>query len=231
MEGSLLNISGEYFYSIAAAFSCSAYLMRNILWLRILLVLAAIVYIISGISLNITSMVGWNSAYLIINLVHIIILMLDKVTITLPEETRKIYQRYFSALSTREFKKLIMLNEFCTFQDEIIVHEFEVPKKLYILLRGKVDIVKQGNTIATLRSGDFIGEMSFLSKGSASADVRAKDFVQLAYWTHNDLEKLKLKNIAAYDKFIAIVGCDLVRKLKLKNESHVELITRLDYVV
>ncbi|MFT5221636.1 MAG: hypothetical protein ACI87H_003786, partial [Gammaproteobacteria bacterium] len=32
-------------------------------------------------------------------------------------------------------------------------------------------------------------------------------------------------------KFIAIIGCDLVRKLKLRNESHVDLIARLDYVV
>ena len=42
MEGNLLNLSGEYFYSIAAMFSCLAYILRSMLWLRIFLACAAI---------------------------------------------------------------------------------------------------------------------------------------------------------------------------------------------
>jgi len=231
MEGSLLNLSGEYFYSIAAIFSCAAYLLRSILWLRIFLVCAAITYIVSGIILGISSMIGWNAAYLVINLFHITLLLLDKITITLPEETKKIYHRYFSTLSTREFKKLIMSNGFCTFQDNNIIDESEVPDRLYIVLRGKVNIVKKDVTIATLKAGHFIGEMSFLSKERATANAYAKDFVQCAYWTHDDLEKLKHKNLNAYEKFVAIIGCDLVRKLNSNNEKHLDLTTKLDYIV
>ena len=231
MEGYLLDFSGEYFYSVAALFSCSAYILRNILWLRILLVIAAITYIIAGIRLGIGSMIGWNTAYLLINMFHIVILLLDRVTITLPAETRRIYLRFFSSLSTREFKKLIMSNGFRIFQEQNIVNEFEVPDRLFIILRGKVDIIKKGQKIATLRAGDFIGEMSFLSHEPASADVYAENLVQCAYWTHDDLARLKHKNIDAYDKFIAIIGCDLVRKLNQKNEIQLERVTQLDYVV
>jgi len=229
MEGSLQNFSGEYLYSVAALFSCLAYILRSILWLRIFLVCAAITYIVSGVSLGITSMIGWNSAYLVINLFHIVVLLMDKVTIALPAETRAIYHRYFSTLSTREFKKLIMINGFCTFQDQNIIDESEIPNRLYIVLRGQVDVVKRDRIIATLASGDFIGEMSFLSKEPASANAYAHNFVQCAYWTHDDLEKLKLKNAGAYEKFIAIIGCDLVRKLKLKNEQQLEMITKLEF--
>lgn len=231
MEGSLLNLSGEHFYSVAALFSCLAYLLRSILWLRILLVFAAITYIVSGINLGITSMIGWNSAYLVINLFHIVVLLLDKITISLPQETRKVYHRYFSTLSTREFKKLITINGFCIFQDNHIVHQYDVPDRLYIVLRGTVNIVKDDHIIATLKAGDFIGEMSFLSKQPASANAYAENLVQCAYWTHDDLEKLKLTNIEAYDKFIAIIGCDLVRKLNYQNERQLDLTTKLDYVV
>lgn len=231
MEGYLLDFSGEYFYSVAALFSCSAYILRNILWLRILLVIAAITYIIAGIRLGIGSMIGWNTAYLVINLIHIVILLLDKVTINLPVETRRIYQRFFSSLSTREFKKLIMCNGFRIFQEQNIVHEFEVPNQLFIILRGQVDIIKKGQKIATLSAGDFIGEMSFLSKEPASANAYAENLVQCAFWTHDDLIRLKHKNIDAYDKFIAIIGCDLVRKLNHKNEVQIDRITQLDYVV
>jgi hypothetical protein len=231
MEGSLQNLSGEYFYSIAAVFSASAYILKNILWLRILLVIAAIIYIISGISLGITSMIGWNSAYLLINLSHVVILLLDRVTIALPEETVEIYHRDFSTLSTREFKKLVMYNEFCIFQDDMIINEGEAPDQLYIVLRGTVNVVKDGATLATLDRGDFIGEMSFLTKDAASASAYAENMVQCAFWTHADLEKMKLKNNGVYDKFIAIIGCDLVRKLKHRNDQHLDSITKLDFVV
>ncbi len=231
MEGSLYNLSGEYFYSIAALFSASAYILKNILWLRILLVIAAIIYIISGISLGITSMIGWNMAYLLINLTHIVILLLDRVTIALPEDTVKVYQRYFSTLSTREFKKLIMTNEFRIFQDDMIINEGDAPDRLYIVLRGTVNIVKDGSTLATLDRGDFIGEMSFLTKDEASASAYAENLVQCAFWTHADLEKMKLKNSGVYDKFISIIGCDLVRKLKHRNDQHLDFVTKLDFVL
>jgi hypothetical protein len=214
-----MGLSGEYFYSIAALFSCSAYILGNILWLRILLVIASTIYIISGVTLGITSMVGWNSAYLAINLYHITLLLLDKITISLPEETKHLYHQFFQTLSTREFKKLIIINKFCTFNREIIIQESEVTDKLFIVLAGEVDIVKSGKTIASLKPGDMIGEMSFISNEPASASAIALGNIQCAYWTHADLEKLKLKNIHVYNKFISIIGCDLVRKLKNKHNE------------
>ena len=102
--------SGEYLYSIGAILSFFAYILTNILWLRILLVVAAIFYIIAGISLGITSMSGWNSAYLLITSYHVVILLLNNSTVLLPEDTIEIYQHEFSSMTTREFKKLILMN-------------------------------------------------------------------------------------------------------------------------
>jgi len=211
--------SGEYFYSIAALFSLSAYVLSNILWLRIFLVLAAIVYIISGVNLGITSMVGWNSAYLVINLYHVVLLILEKSTINLPEETKEIYHLFFSAMTTREFKRIITINQFQTVKGERLIYEGEVTNRLFILLDGKVNIVKSGKTIASLRSGDLVGEMSFMSKDPASADAVATGVVKYAYWTHEDLDTLCEKNHNVYNKFVSIIGCDLVRKLNAKNET------------
>ena len=231
MEMTLQDFSGEYLYSVAASFSAAAYLLRNVLWLRIFLVLAAIIYIVTGVSLGITSMIGWNSAYLAINLAHIVLLLMDRITINLPPETRGIYQQYFSTMSTREFKKLATMNDFCLFQDQYLLTEKGQTDRLYIILKGEVKVSRKGKTIATLKPGDFIGEMSFLTNGAATADAYAENLVQCAYWTHDDLEKMKLKNKDSYNKYIAIVGRDLVRKLHSQNEAHIELITKLDYVI
>ena len=77
----------------------------------------------------------------------------------------------------------------------------------------------QEKEIASIASGDFIGEMSFMSKQTASADVYSKNDVVVAYWTHADLNKLEEKNIKIYNKFLTIIGRDLVKKLKRKNNS------------
>lgn len=230
MDIGTLSQSGEYLYSIAAVFSCGAYLLRSILWLRILLVAAAMVYILSGVTLGITSMIGWNTAYLLINSYHIVLLLLDRITITLPKETRHLYQLYFSSLSTREFKKLFNISRYENAKDAVIIEESEVLEKLFIILNGKVEIMKSGNLIASLGAGDFIGEMSFLSKEPASASAHARGLLQYAYWTRGDLEKLEYKNIQLYNKFVAIVGCDLVRKLKNKNDTEMQNSTKLDFV-
>lgn len=224
------TFSGEYFYSIAALFSGLAYLLGNILWLRILLVCAAILYIVSGISLGITSMVGWNAAYLVINLYHMTVLLLDRITITLPNEIKDIYPVFFSQMSTREFKKLLMINSFNQFEDNTIIQESDITDKLFIVLNGKVNIVRENKTIATLKPGDLIGEMSFMSNEPASASAIANGQVLCAYWTHANLDKLKTKNRDTYNTFISIIGCDLVRKLKHKNNVETQIVSKVDII-
>ncbi len=218
-------LSGEYFYSIAALFSLSAYLLGNILWLRILLVVAALFYIFSGVSLGITSMVGWNTAYLLINAYHVVLLLLEKSTINLPDNTKDIYQRIFSSMSTREFKKLITVNPMNAAKNDTLIVQGETTDKLFIIIKGEVQVSRSGQLIAVLVPGDLIGEMSFMSSEPASANAVATDHVQYTFWSHEDLEKLKHKNCAVYNKFISIIGRDLVRKLNRKNQEILDLMS------
>ena len=73
--------------------------------------------------------------------------------------------------------------------------------------------LKFGKTIALLNAGDLIGEMSFMSKEPASANAIAAENIKYAYWKHDDLDKLCQKNCYLYNKFISIIGNDLVKKL------------------
>lgn len=210
--------SGEYLYSVAAVFSFAAYVFSNMLWLRIFLIVAAILYIITGVSLGLTSMAGWNIAYLIINSYHVAVILFNKSTVMLPDQIKDIYKEAFTTLTTREFKKIIMTNPYHAYQSgEKIMSEGEETNELFLLLSGNVSVIASQKEIAAISSGDFIGEMSFMSKQTASADVFAKNDVVVAYWTHADLNKLEQKNTKIYNKFLTIVGRDLVRKLKRKN--------------
>ena len=215
-------IPGEYLYSIAAVLSFSAYLMGNVLWLRILLVMASSVYVIAGISLGITSMAGWNSAYLLINSFHVVILLLNNSTVILSDDTKEIYHQEFSSLTTREFKKLILMNPLYKVVNEQIIDEGETPGKMLVLIKGEARVIKSGKQIAIVQQGDLVGEMSFMSNQPASADVVTIGEATIAYWTHQDLDKINKKNYALYNKFISIIGRNLVKKINRKNNEIVE---------
>lgn len=63
------------------------------------------------------------------------------------------------------------------FPDEIIFHEGDRTHELYLIVSGKVDIVKRfgvtPHTIATLGAGEFFGDMAIFEERPRSADVVA----------------------------------------------------------
>ena len=213
--------SGEYLYSLAAVFSFAAYVFSNIFWLRVFLVIAAFLYIITGLSLGLTSMTGWNIAYLIINLYHVALILFNRSTVLLPDDLKDIYKESFTPLSSREFKKIVNTNPYHVYKTgDKIMTQGEITNELFLLLSGNASVLASQNEIATISSGDFIGEMSFISKQTASADVFAKNEVIVTYWTHADLNKLKQKNADIYNRFLTIIGRDLVKKLQRKNHQN-----------
>ena len=61
-------------------------------------------------------------------------------------------------------------------QGQVIIEEFTHTERIYILLDGEMVVVqqfRQGAELARLKSGDIIGEMSFVDASPASATVQA----------------------------------------------------------
>ena len=96
-----------------------------------------------------------------------------------------------------------------------------MPGKLLVLVKGEATVLKSGKKIATLSPGDLIGEMSFMSNKPASADVVTVGEAKVAYWSHKDLDRIHKKNNILYNKFISVIGHDLVKKLNKKNHEFV----------
>lgn len=70
--------------------------------------------------------------------------------------------------------------------------EGERDQTIHLILEGEVEVCKAGTTLplATLTTGDCLGEMSLVTSGEHSANVTAKGPVETAVLTHERLHEL-----------------------------------------
>lgn len=131
---------------------------------------------------------------------------------------------------------------------KMIIREAEIGDCMYIILEGMVDVSIRGGSanreisIASLRAGDFFGELSILPEGSGrrNATVKAfhatkvfridKKFVLLSIKRDEDVDESEESTRVNYMKFEPDEVRDTVRKLRLfKSLSYKELTTIRDW--
>ena len=209
-----MNGDVEILYNISAGLGFIAYLMSNVLWLRLLLVIGAGFYIATGFALDLHGMIAWHIGYAAINLGHIALLLLNSSPTVLPVKLRKVYSDGFATLKPREFQKLMRTNKPKTATGGRLLREGQGNDTLFLVIGGNAMVKKNGVSVASIGPGEFIGEMSVLTGEAASADVVVEEPVEFIYWQNKDLKKLEETNLKLYNGLMAAVGKDLVQKLK-----------------
>lgn len=73
---------------------------------------------------------------------------------------------------------------------EKVFDQGDVGDKVYVLVKGEADVVRDGHSVATLKPGDVFGEMALISDKPRSATVQAKSPVDLISISRDAFEKL-----------------------------------------
>ena len=222
-----MGIEGELLYNVAAGLGFVAYLMTNVLWLRLILVAGAVVYMAAGLVLEIDSMIGWHVAYGLINLGQIVLLLLDQRITGLPEPVRALYSDRFSSIKPREFRRLIETNSESFSGPCRLLKEGEENSRLMLITDGELQVVKNKSEVYRLRPGDFVGELSVISGKPVNADVVALSDFRYVYWDKGDLSRLESRNLSLYNRFMMSVGRNIIEKLHTSTESQDKLRTLL----
>jgi len=200
-----------------------AYSVRDILWLRILTVVATLClmpYYFCCSATPLYAPILWCSLFSLVNLVQIGRLILERRPAFLGEDELRLYRMVFRSLTPREFMKLVSIAEWKTATEhQELLRQREPVKQLSVIARGRGNVEVDGRQIAEIGPGQFVGEMGFLTQQNASASVIASLPVDYLAWPADQLRALFEEAPQLHVKVQGVLGTDLVEKLRQEGYS------------
>jgi CRP-like cAMP-binding protein len=191
-----------------------AFLLRDQLQLRLLMAVSFFMqglyyYAIPGGPLF--DPLFWKIVSFAANLLMIILVFGGRLDFGVPQDLRGLFDK-ISVLSPGQFRKLIAHTERIHGNGEAILEHDKNPKRLYFLLSGEAQIIKQG-IASILPSGIFLGEIAFLNETPASATVILPEGSYCLSWNSTDLHKLLNSDQALNIAMRGVFNSDLASKL------------------
>lgn len=194
-----------------------AYMVRDILWLRSLVVAAclamAVYFSILLPEIAWTPFV-WQVILLAVNLVWIVLLVRERQGVRFTEEERELHETLFRGFTALEFMKLLRAGEWVEVEEgELLANRGERLDRLYLVSNGAVNVQFESGETRELRDGAMIGEMSFLSGAPATATVVVTRPTRCLVWDQGQLDRLLHRNPSMRGAVMSVIGSDLSQKL------------------
>jgi len=86
---------------------------------------------------------------------------------------------------------------------DIIFHQGDLGDSVYVIQQGECDVIKEENgaagTVATLRAGDYFGEMALLSDKTRNATIQARTAMEVLLIPKGDFDTLR-KSVPAFSE-------------------------------
>ena len=114
--------------------------------------------------------------------------------------------------------------------DEVVIRQGEENNHLYLVLKGKLEVLQDiegfNKKVASLESGDSIGEVSVFDPGRASATVRAASEAEVWLITSAGLDRLHSANPKVAYRLLSRISTCLSKRLRQMNDKVVDLVNR-----
>jgi CRP-like cAMP-binding protein len=206
-----------YIHIANAIYLCS-YLVKDILWLRVLTVIAGLVllvYYATFLPMPLWAAIAWNVLFTVINLRHIQLLLRERRVVRLRPDELRLYQLAFRRLTEHDFAKLLTIGQWREVgAGECLVKRGEPLHQIIVLASGRVRVEADGKTLAELRAGCLVGEMSFVTGQVPRADVVAVEPTRTVSWQDEVLRKLLDTSAELRAAVQQVIGEDLIAKLE-----------------
>lgn len=176
----------EWLIHLANLLFLASYVVRDVLWLRVLTVLASLPlltwFVLGGPSPQWTS-IAWNVVFLGINVWRVGSLLAERRPIVLPPDEALLHDALVPSLLPRQVLALTAFARPVRREaGESLVRAGEPLGELFAIVSGAVVVEIEGREVSALGAGSLVGEMSFLTDATPRADVRAREPLRCVAW-------------------------------------------------
>ncbi len=203
------------FLHLAYGLMFVALAVRDILWVRSILLAATFSFITYALTTRNHVMTSWNVVFVVVNTLQVIRLVRERRPVGIPPEAADLYRDVFSSsMTTREFLYFWEMGHARPAGDGPIVREGERQAELVLVTADEVRVSRAGREIARLGRGHFVAEMSFLTGEPASADVTPIGATELRGWDPRRLASLRQLQPELFMKIQGVLGRELSTKVR-----------------
>jgi len=190
-------------------------LTRNELLMRMLILIGTAFYIIYYYFISDTPL--WDailaSAFIgVANIWVICVIFIERTTFGMTPKMAEVYS-FFPTFNPGQFRKIMKHANWIVAEEETQLTKTGVQlDHLFLVVSGNMSLRRDG-VIGDIGPGSFVGEISYLIGGTASADTFAPVGTEYVSWNRADLAKQTKKSPALSNALDALLNHDVAKKL------------------
>ena len=194
-----------------------SFLVKDIFWLRMVSIAASLFSVFYNYTIPAEPMwlaINWNFIFIAVNAYHIGVILYEKRAVKMDSKNEELYQTLFSEMTPVEYLKVSRAAKWETVKsgERLITQGMPVPD-LYLIYNGTVDVLVDNSTIAQLKDGEFVGEMSFLTEKVATATCKVKYDTICLVWKQREFKELLKRNPSLYFTIQSVLSAQVSDKL------------------
>ena len=179
-----------------------SYLVKDIMYLRILSIVASLFGMFFNYTVPAEPLwlpIGWNAIFVMVNIYHISVLLYEKRPVQMDDKNTELYNTLFKDMTPVEYLKISKAACWRSYETgDVLIRQQHLVPDLILIYNGTIDVEVDGNKVAELRDGQFVGEMSFLTEKSATATCVVKHPTECLVWKQQEFKDLLKRNPSLY---------------------------------
>jgi hypothetical protein len=210
-------MNSNYFIHAGNVLLLVAYSVRDILWLRLFAVAAALISIPYFVlqPTMLWAPLSWTVVFAAINLLQSWRLFIERRPVKLTPEEEDIRRLVFRDLPHRKVIQVLSIGSWTTLEvGERLIESGKMSDTVSLIVRGKVRVTRDGRFLGELSAGDFVGSALILSGVPAEVDAVTLEPGRAMRWEVAALERYLSANPETRTIMLQHVARDLAEKVE-----------------
>lgn len=199
-------------------------MMSEMVWLRAIAIAAGVIRIINRAWFDVDPIVvPWETIFVLVNVGQLMIIWYYRRRHRFSADEQRLLDHMPRDVERRTVRRLLKLGRFDrAVPGQLLTRKGEVVHELVFVADGIVQIEDDGRIVAVCGAGEFVGEMSFITGGVATATARVARPVHYLAFEQARLRAAMLADTGIKQAVDGILNRDLVGKLVKSNSARPE---------